>query len=630
MKMLDELFDDEKESLCKCKVLYLGSKEYYSKDRPSGIINLKQLQGTIGSRYPIDHNKYAKGIETCLTVSKNGIKIEHVTNSDKDIKGYFYYPIRSLAYCGALRFIEDDDGNWRFVALDASIASEDRNIKNPPLFVLLMKSIEPNNVQKIECHVFVTGMKKSAMRLVESCQNAYNITKFNLSDFLAKYTSIPVVVSYNGAPKDSLRDIKIPHQKGFFYTFEERLIDYFQLFDSDEEKTSETFSEHVFRSEPEDASVPNKMSTHDEYTYEIEEREIDPYEEAPYLVKVEKRVDPESGQNIYIRWFAKPTGDFDASDIEIEKLTKGSGKTPIVIKEIDKSPSPIIIEKIVKKKKPKVIIKEIHVDDPTEEVIEVVKEDRRPTRSHEYARRNDRIYSRRRGPPPHEFDYDYGYDDYIYRSHHHHNNNKFNTLQNGSRHRYSMHPHLCHPRGCSSNQRGDEAKERTKDKEKVYTRGRSALPGRTGSDESLMKDREAQGTRESRKRDTIRIKNVAPKARDSYELIDKIDRMFRSSSSTRLVNNIYKVPKMNLNQSSKQRSPDVQIRTKRDVKYPMENFLTTNNISAAKNSLPKYYNSGFITNLNQPYNGLYYNQVPQMVPMTAKVPHMTQMPYFYY
>jgi len=115
-------------------------------------------------------------------------------------------------------------------------------------------------------------------------------------------------------------------------------------------------------------------------------RLTNPYEQTDNLVRVDKRVDPITGQNIYVRWLSdansKASHQPDTYDIHSliyndEKLAGeerhriSPNKSSVVVKEA-RTPSPIIVEKVIKKKSPQVIVKEIHLHEPAPPPIKVV------------------------------------------------------------------------------------------------------------------------------------------------------------------------------------------------------------------------------------------------------------------
>ncbi len=133
-----------------------------------------------------------KGIETWLSIFPSGVQMEHSSSKDvSEISGLFYYPIKSLVYCGALRLAYLNVANARaskFVPLDSDLAQLEENVKNPPLFVIFLKAVDSNTKKEIiECHVFVVGLKKTSMKLIESCQKGFGLSKLSVSQFYKKY-----------------------------------------------------------------------------------------------------------------------------------------------------------------------------------------------------------------------------------------------------------------------------------------------------------------------------------------------------------------------------------------------------------------------------------------------------------
>lgn len=136
------------ETLCRCKALYLGTSIFNSEKKKltDSRLNITYLQESIGQRYPIDGSNFARGVQTCLSIYPSGIQMEHSSiKNAMSISALFFYPIKSLVYCGALRFVEQEQtiGNakksWMFVPLDTPTAQTERNIKYPPLFVAFVR-----------------------------------------------------------------------------------------------------------------------------------------------------------------------------------------------------------------------------------------------------------------------------------------------------------------------------------------------------------------------------------------------------------------------------------------------------------------------------------------------------------
>lgn len=156
--------------------------------------------------------------------------------------------------------------------------------------------------ENIECHVFVVGMKKSAMKLVESCQKAYNESNQTVSMFKNKYGKIPAVFKSSEYLND-LALVRKFDEKGFFYVTNKSSIDLWQLYETNNHKIRPIA---VNRSN--DFKIMNKRQSFSTGSLEtdsnslkaafidkemIENGIVDPYEDAPNLVSVEKTVDPE-------------------------------------------------------------------------------------------------------------------------------------------------------------------------------------------------------------------------------------------------------------------------------------------------------------------------------------------------
>jgi hypothetical protein len=325
-----------------------------------------------------------KGVETWVSIFPNGFQMEHISHKDpSSISCLFFYPIRSLIYCGALRFInnnydEKNPNSWCFIPLDSDLARLPENQQNPPLFVIFLKAIDPITKKTItECHVFVTGIVKTAMKLVEYCQEAYSLNKTSVNEFFKLHGNLPVVYcmkeELNGSHNKRVV-VKQYDLNGYFYATDGSLIDSWQLFDS---------SNMIY------GSMLSKISANKKFTFDniySNSRLTNPYEQTENLVRVDKRVDPITGQNIYVRWLSdtnsKASHQPDTYDINSliyndEKLSgeeqprTPSHKPSVMVKEA-RTPSPIIVEKVIKKKSPQIIVKEIHLHEPAPPPIKVV------------------------------------------------------------------------------------------------------------------------------------------------------------------------------------------------------------------------------------------------------------------
>jgi hypothetical protein len=402
-----------------------------------------------------------KGVQTLLKIFPSGIQMEHSSKSEANfISGLFFYPIKSIVYCGAVRFVEehidinesgDNDDNdmlltrMKFMPVDCDTAQTMRNLKNPPMFVVFLKAIDAvSSKQLIECHVFVVGAAKTSMKLVECCEKSFNMSKMSVADFYKKYGNCPVIFTMksSGKSKSSSEStasmgqslVKIPDLNskfngGFFYGDENTPIELWKLFDSPPDTNSLASSSQVISKCSSNVSRSSlASSTHDrssrraaaaveeamanERRKEADERKhreaeksdkrkakmkekkndtkalpnsTNPYERDDNLLKVEKRVDPVTGQSIYVRYLldndsknneANGFDDFkktSASDftnshnriydvdlnlygdrIDMDKSVEQMQQQLYIRQE--KTPSPIIVEQYVKKKAPQVSI----------------------------------------------------------------------------------------------------------------------------------------------------------------------------------------------------------------------------------------------------------------------------------
>lgn len=132
---------------------------------------------------------------------------------------------------------------------------------------------------------------------------------------------------------------------------------------------------------------------------------MNPYDKTDNLLKVEQRIDPVTGQKVFIRYLVSDE-DGGGSNHLLRKPSSRSSKmkganpkasggsiSPVDLLNIygdkidldrsmdknqplyirhEKTPSPIIVEQYVKKKAPQVIIKEIHVQEPAPPPIKVI------------------------------------------------------------------------------------------------------------------------------------------------------------------------------------------------------------------------------------------------------------------
>ena len=338
--------------------------------------------------------------------------MEHSSQNDSyTISALFYYPIKSLVYCGALRYISDNINNKfrTFEPLDSEIAQTEENNRNPPLFVVFLKGIDPTTKTKIiECSIFVIGKKTTAMRLVESSQTAFNMSKMSTDAFYSKYGNVPAVFCSKDEIKSDHKTnrviVKKFDQAGYFYATKSTSIDLWQLVDDIyappqpqlqppppqiQPPTTTTTMVHHHHSnnksvqpiQTTQSQSQNYISSSNEETNLIS-KTIDPYEKTDNLISVEKHIDPVTGQNIYVRYLNDNNSNVQMSqskklmyDLPESYYTDDTntilGDQQIMVRQ-EKTPSPIIVEKYIKKKKPQVIIKEIHVQEPAPPPIKLV------------------------------------------------------------------------------------------------------------------------------------------------------------------------------------------------------------------------------------------------------------------
>lgn len=272
--------------ISRSRALYLGTSLFAVKTNKfdESKLTLDQLQKTIGERYPIGGSHFAKGIETWLSIFTNGIQMEHSSSSDSPlISALFYYPIKSLVYCGALCFIIEKGHEGKFVPLDTDIARTKENSANPSLFVVLLKGIDSvTKSEIIETNVFVVGTKDISLNLVESCEHAYMKSKMSRNDFYKKYGNIPVVFCLKDdllKKKDKRVVVKHFDLNGYFYATENTDIDLWQLFEGDDDKEI-----------AEEPANKNGEEVYSEITKEDQGKSlsqyVDPYEKTENLIGI--------------------------------------------------------------------------------------------------------------------------------------------------------------------------------------------------------------------------------------------------------------------------------------------------------------------------------------------------------
>lgn len=153
--------------ICRCRVLYLGSAvPQVTKDGLQGI------QEPLRELYPAEGAVSAKGIDSWLSVWSNGLLLENVDENQKKVTRFF--PIESLHYCAAVRYVVVSGGDGppvpRFLPLDSPFA-RNPSISHPPLFACILR--RTTGIKVLECHAFICKREKPANALVRSCFHAY-------------------------------------------------------------------------------------------------------------------------------------------------------------------------------------------------------------------------------------------------------------------------------------------------------------------------------------------------------------------------------------------------------------------------------------------------------------------------
>jgi hypothetical protein len=146
-------------SLCRCRVLYLGSAIPLET-----AVGIESLQAPCRDRYDnVDSNQKASGIDSSLSVYSSGLMLQYAADESSTT----WFPIQTLHVCAAVKAV-GGGGPLRFVSLDAAAAQRS---SNPPLFACIMRRTK--GVKVLECHVFVCKSNQAAMALVQSCTHAF-------------------------------------------------------------------------------------------------------------------------------------------------------------------------------------------------------------------------------------------------------------------------------------------------------------------------------------------------------------------------------------------------------------------------------------------------------------------------
>lgn len=176
--------------ICRCRVMYLGSAvPHVTKDGLQGIQEpLRDLypeQGALASG--------TSGIDSWLSVWSNGILVENVDNHGREVKRF--YPIESLHYCAAVRYVvvpgtttlnnnhinnsannncspstSSNEKVAKFLPLDSPF-SRHADTSHPPLFACILR--RTTGIKVLECHAFICKREAAANALVRCCFHAY-------------------------------------------------------------------------------------------------------------------------------------------------------------------------------------------------------------------------------------------------------------------------------------------------------------------------------------------------------------------------------------------------------------------------------------------------------------------------
>ena len=167
--------------ICRCRVVYLGSSvPHITKDGLQGI------QEPLRELYP-DRTSLSSlsnaGIDSWLSVWSNGILIENVDETGREMKRFF--KIEALHYCAAVKFVGQPaaDGQSsqahslpKFLPLDSPHARLDQSNESPPIFASILR--RTTGVKVLECHAFICKREAAANALVRCCFHAYADTMY--------------------------------------------------------------------------------------------------------------------------------------------------------------------------------------------------------------------------------------------------------------------------------------------------------------------------------------------------------------------------------------------------------------------------------------------------------------------
>lgn len=153
--------------ICRCRVLYLGSAvPHITKDGLQGI------QEPLRDLYPEQGSFSAKGIDSWLSVWSNGILLENVDESMRQVTRFFN--IETLHYCAAIRYVVVPGNNGekveKFLPLDSPFARY-ADPGHSPLFACILR--RTTGIKVLECHAFICKKEAAANALVRCCFHSY-------------------------------------------------------------------------------------------------------------------------------------------------------------------------------------------------------------------------------------------------------------------------------------------------------------------------------------------------------------------------------------------------------------------------------------------------------------------------
>lgn len=158
--------------------MYLGSSvPHITKDGLQGI------QEPLSELYP-DKATLASGnagIDSWLSVWSNGILIENVDETGREVKRFF--KIDALHYCAAVKFVpqlkphlnNSSTALPKFLPLDSPHARQSDS-SNPPIFACILR--RTTGIKVLECHAFICKREAAANALVRCCFHAYADTMY--------------------------------------------------------------------------------------------------------------------------------------------------------------------------------------------------------------------------------------------------------------------------------------------------------------------------------------------------------------------------------------------------------------------------------------------------------------------